>query len=69
MATELSLVSLKSSSGGGAMTSSITPPGDAAYRVGTLGCAGEAPAGLLWRSRSSGQGGPYVNTLPRQSSR
>ena len=29
---ELSLVSEKSSSGGGAMPSSITPPGDAAYR-------------------------------------
>ena len=32
MVTELSLVSEKSSSGGGAMTFSITPPGDAAYR-------------------------------------
>ena len=32
MATELSLVSEKSSPGGGAMTHSITPPGEAAYR-------------------------------------
>ena len=32
MVTELSLVSEKSSSGGGAMTFSVTPPGDAAYR-------------------------------------
>jgi hypothetical protein len=29
--------------------SSITPPGDAAYRVGTLGCAGRSERGLLWR--------------------
>jgi hypothetical protein len=32
MDTELWLVSEKCSSGGGAMTFSITPPGDAAYR-------------------------------------
>jgi hypothetical protein len=31
--------------------SSITPPGDAAYRVGTLGCAGRSERGLLWRPR------------------
>jgi hypothetical protein len=32
MATELPLISEKSSPSGGAMTSSITTPGDAAYR-------------------------------------
>jgi hypothetical protein len=33
VATELSLVSLKSSPGSGAMTSSITLPSDVAYRL------------------------------------